>query len=157
MTYIPSTPIKYVKADSVASEAGFGTYLWDFLYTQDAEFCRKTTASYDNTRLKGLYFSNWHFNVGAFSGDYQYYVQYNTIGEDNIPVDYSGSQFYKNAYIGSMSEVSYVLVWWNNIVALGTPKYGINSSEAINSILRPQYTTRDLNSHLFMLPISENR
>jgi len=157
MTYIPSTPIKYVKADSTATATGFGTHLWDFASNQDAEFCRKATASYDNTKLKGLYFSNWHFNIGAFSLDYQYNVFYNTLG-DNITVsNYTGNQSYKNAYVGSMTQIYSVAPWWNSIVALGAPKYGINSSGTKNSVGAARSTSRNLNSHIFMLPIAENK
>lgn len=157
MTYLPNTPIKYVKTATSVSVAGFGTHLWDYLSNQDAEFCRRTTATYDNTPLKGLYFSNWFFNIGGFSAlDMFHYVIFNTINETVSRDSYTGASLYKNLYVSSMTQNTNTIPHWHNVIALGTPKFAINSSLSEYKGA-PRNTGRELNSHIFMLPIAENK
>lgn len=159
MTYIPSTPVKYVKASTTAAAAGFGTHLWDYLSNQDGEFCRKDTAAYNNTRLKGLFFSNWFFACGGTSFDYQFGCIYNTIGENVAISNYKGNTAYKASFLGGMEQygAGVYAYWHSTMVNIGVPIYGVNASKSRNSVGATNNTSRNLSSHIFMLPIAENK
>ena len=157
MSYLPETPIKYVKAATTATALNFGTHLWDYLDNQDAEFCRKSTARYDNTPLKGLYYSNWFFNIGSFSVDWQFTVRFNTVGDNFVDTNYSGATFYRNIYMCNMSQIYGTTLYHSSVMALGSPIYGINSSATKNSVGAARATSRNLSSHIFMLPVAENQ
>lgn len=159
MTYIPSTHIKYVKASTTAAALGFDTHLWDYLSNQDGEFCRKNTATYNNTRLKGLFFSNWFFDCIGTSLDYQFACIYNTIGENIAISSYTGNATYKASFLGGMDQYGLGLCyfWSSTVVHVGVPIYGVNLSRARNTAGSTRNTSRHLSSHIFMLPIAENK
>ncbi len=166
MSYLPSTPIKFCKMKAVSSATGFGLHLFNHEDTQDAEFCTKGSARYNNTKLKGLYFANWFFNTGGSTADWQFTCKYNTI--DNTTAFGSGTSFHGspnypiNLFMGSMFQWYTGLSqppYWNGSVqsVVGQPLFRINYSATRNSVGAARSTSSHLSSHIFLLPIAENK
>lgn len=168
MTYLPSTPVKYckIKTAGVGTAAGFGLHLWNCQENQDAEFSTKGNAKYNNTPLKGLFFSNWFFNCGGLTADYYFNCKYNTINDSTTFTGYTTfftnePDLYKNMYMGSMNQwfngVNYPSLFAGSINSIGQPMFQINYSNAKNSVPTTLNTSSHLSTHIFLLPVSENK
>lgn len=167
MSYLPSTAVKFCSVASAVSggATGFGLHLFNMDSNQDAEFSNKGSARYNNTPLKGLYFFNWFINFGGTSADYYFNCKYNTLDDTTVFTGYQtsfpvGASYAKNIGIGSVNQFyngNQYASLYPNVQTVGQPLFRINFNASKNSLGVIRGTTSHVSTHLFMLPISENR
>jgi len=167
MSYLPATAVKFCSVSSVVSggATGFGLHLFNMGSNQDAELSSKGNARYNNTPLMGLYFFNWFINFGGTSADYQFNCKYNTVDDTTTFTGYQtsfpvGPNYYKNIAIGSVNQyhvgVNYPSLY-PNVQTVGQPLFRINFNYTRNSVGAIRGTSSHTSTHMFMLPVGENR
>lgn len=166
MSYLPSTPVKYCQIKTASTATGFSLHLWDCQENQDAEFSTKGNAKYNNTPLKGMYFSNWTLLLGGLTADYNYNCKYNTVDDATTFTGYTSfftnePDIHKNSYMGSMNQylngVNYPSLFAGTINAVGQPMFRLNFWIARNSTSATMGTNSHRDTHIFLLPVSENK
>lgn len=167
MSYLPSTTFKFCSVTTAINGGaiGFGLHLFNMDSNQDAEFSNKGNARYNNTPLKGLYFFNWFIDFGGTSADYYFNCKYNTLDDATVFTGYQtsfpvGNNYKKNIGIGSINQYhngyNYPSLY-PNIQTVGQPLFKINYNFTRNSVSATRATNSNTSTHLFLIPISENR